>query len=202
MEDHKEDCKEYYKEECKEHYNERYPLKDGKVLIIRTPVENDAEDLIQQMKTVDCETKFLAREPGEFSFTVEQEKSFIKNSLSNENMLFLISEVNGKIVGNCSVGRISSQKRFLHRASMGIALKKDFWHMGIGKRMMNACIKWCKQNDIEQLELDVVTHNFRALSMYLSLGFQVFGTKKHAMKYSDGTYGDEYHMILFLEDNL
>lgn len=193
---------EEYKEDYKEGYKEKHLLKDGEVLIIRTAIEDDADDLIQQMKTVDCETKFLAREPGEFSFTVEQEKSFIKNSLTNENMLFLVSEVNGKIVGNCSVGRISSQKRFLHRANMGIALKKEFWHMGIGKKMMNACIKWCDQNDIEQLELDVVTENFRALSMYLSLGFKVFGTKKHAMKYLDGTYGDEYHMILFLKDNL
>ncbi|MBF4695959.1 GNAT family N-acetyltransferase [Fusibacter ferrireducens] len=191
-----------YGENYKKEYRDEHILKNGEVLVIRTPVEDDAEHLIEQMKTVDCETKFLAREPGEFSFTVEQEKKFIKNSLTDDNMLFLLSEVNGCIVGNCSVGRISTQKRFLHRATMGIALKKDYWQMGIGKKMMHACIKWCENNGIEQLELEVVTQNFRALSMYLGLGFEVFGTKKHAMKYSDGTYGDEYHMIYFLKDKL
>ena len=34
--------------------------------------------------------------------------------------------------------------------------------------------------------------------MYKNFGFQVYGTKKHALKYADGTYADEYYMILFL----
>lgn len=34
--------------------------------------------------------------------------------------------------------------------------------------------------------------------MYKSFGFEIYGTKKHALKYSDGTYADEYSMVPFL----
>lgn len=150
------------------------------------------------MKIVDSETKFLAREPGEFNFTLEQEREFIKNSINDENRLFLIGEIDGRIVANCSVGVVSNNKRQLHRAAMGIAVRKDYWSNGIGKKLMRECIKWCKEKGVEQLELEVVTQNDRAVSMYKNLGFKICGTKKPALKYADGTYADNYIMILFL----
>lgn len=175
-----------------------YKLKDGEKLIVRNPKFDDAQGLINQMKTVDSETKFLAREADEFSFTVEQEREFIKNSINDESRLFLVGEVDGRIIANCSVGLVLNKKRYLHRASMGIAICKDYWGKGIGKKMMEECIKWCEEKGVEQLELDVVTENNRAVSMYESLGFKIYGTMKHALKYGDGTYADEYYMVLFL----
>lgn len=81
---------------------------------------------------------------------------------------------------------------------MGLAVLKAYWGKGIGKIMMQECISWCKNNGIEQLELEVVTDNHAAISLYKSFGFEVCGTKKHALKYSDGTYADEFNMVLFL----
>jgi len=65
---------------------------------------------------------------------------------------------------------------------------------------MQECINWCKEQGVEQLELEVVTQNSRAISMYKSFGFEIYGTKKHALKYENGTYADEYFMCLFLTD--
>jgi len=129
---------------------------------------------------------------------VEQEREFIENHMNDQNSCFLVAELNGKIVGNCSVGLILNNKRYLHRAGMGIAVLKDYWSKGIGKIMLQECVTWCKKNGVEQLELEVVTENDRAISMYKSFGFEICGTKKHALKYSYGTYADEYSMILFL----
>lgn len=182
----------------KERYRKEYELKDGQNLIVRNPELGDEEGLINQMKIVDCETRFLAREPGEFDFTLEQEREFIKNRMNNENGLFLIGEIDGRIIANCSVGLISNSKRYLHRAAMGIAICMDYWNKGIGKKLMHESIQWCEEIGIEQLELEVVTQNNRAVSMYQDLGFKIYGTKRHALKYGDGTYADEYHMILFL----
>jgi len=177
-----------------------YILSDGTKLVLRTPKLGGEQGLINQMKTVDGETKFLARGSGEFSFTLEQEREFIKSSLSDDNLLFLVAEIDGKIIGNCAVALISNNKRYLHRASMGIAICKDYWEKGIGSKMINECINWCKNNTIEQLELEVVTENNRAIQVYEKFGFQTYGTKKHAMKYLDGTYADEYFMILFINE--
>ena len=181
-------------------YRNEYLLKNGQRLIVRIPDESDAQGLIDQMQDVDRETKFLAREPDEFNFTLEQEKSFIRNNTNNKNSQFLIGELEGKIVANCSVGLVQTPKRYLHRAALGIAVRKESWGMGIGKKMMQECIMWCNKNGVEQLELEVVTQNERAVSLYKSLGFQIYGTKKHALKYGDGTYADEYCMILFFND--
>lgn len=147
-------------------------------------------------------TRFLAREPGEFGFTLEQEESFIRGLLDNASSQLLIAEVEGQIVANCSVGFVMNKRRFLHRAALGISVKEDYWGLGIGRILMNECIAWCKENNIEQLELEVVTNNEVALAMYKSLGFEIYGTKKHAMKYSDNTYADEYFMILFFDADL
>lgn len=181
-----------------EFQKEKYNLKENKQLIVRVPHVNDAQALIDYMKEVDCETKFLAREPGEFGFTEEQEKAFISSLAADVSSHLLIAEIEGQIVANCSVGIIMNKCRYLHRAALGVSVKQAFWGLGIGSAMMNECIKWCKKNDVEQLELEVVTHNERALAMYKSIGFEIYGTKKHALKYSDGTYADEYFMMLFL----
>lgn len=115
-------------------------LKDGRTLVLRNPKLGDEQGLIDHMKAVDCETKFLAREPGEFNFTLQQERSFIENVINDENTLFLLGEVDGKIMANCSVGRVNGNRRYLHRAAMGLSIRKEFWRNGIGRRMMEECI--------------------------------------------------------------
>jgi ribosomal protein S18 acetylase RimI-like enzyme len=150
------------------------------------------------MKAVDSETKFLAREIGELSFTIEQEESFIRSISDSKDTMMLVGTVEDQIVANCSVGLVNGNKRFLHRASIGIAIQKKYWRRGIGKIMMLKCISWCKHRGVEQLELEVVTTNKSAVALYQSLGFVIYGIKKNAMKYSDGSYADEYFMILEL----
>lgn len=179
-------------------YRKEYILKDQRTLVLRTPEVSDAEGLIQLMKVLDSETRFLAREPEEFQLTLEQEQKFIEELLKNERRMFLVAEVEGELVGTCSVGVVMNQRRFLHRAAMGIAIKKAFWHVGIGRRLMQEAVNWCKDNGIEQLELDVVTGNERAIAMYKDFGFEIQGTRRNALKYGDGTYGDEHFMCCFI----
>lgn len=181
-------------------YKNDYTLKDSQKLILRSPKERDAQSLIDLMQTVDSETKFLGREPGEFNFTLEQEKEFIKAKAGNNNGRFLVAELNGEIIGSCHVEHVLNQKRYLHRAAMAVTVKKDYWNRGIGSKMMQECISWCKEKGVEQLELEVVTQNERAVSLYKKFGFDVSGTKKHTLKYKDGTYADEYIMCLFFND--
>ena len=63
---------------------------------------------------------------------------------------------------------------------------------------MEECLKWCVENNVTQVELDVVATNQRALTMYKNFGFEVVGTMPKALKYLDGTFADEYKMVKFL----
>ena len=70
--------------------------------------------------------------------------------------------------------------------------------MGIGGKMMEECLKWCKDKNVTQVELDVVKNNERALKMYQSFGFEIVGTIPNALRYTDGTCVDEYTMVKLL----
>lgn len=173
-----------------------YELKNGKQVLIRKPCAQDAEALVRIMKAADSETRFLGRNPGEFNVTAEQEAAMIEAMLRDEGgRMWLVPEYEGKIVGQCSVGLVRNNERFLHRASVAFLVLKAYWGLGIGGKMMQECLAWCKEHEIEQVELDVLQQNERAVAMYQSFGFEIVGAVPHALKYPDGTYGDEYLMI-------
>lgn len=173
-----------------------YELKNGKSVLVRKPCIEDAEQIINVLKSADEETKFLARNPGEFKATVEEEKNMIQSVIGGDfGRMWFVSEYEGKIVGHCSVGTVRNNERFLHRASVAFVLLKEYWGLGIGGKMMQECIKWCEARNIEQMELDVLKDNERAIAMYRGFGFEIVGTMPHALKYTDGTYGDEYLMV-------
>lgn len=175
-----------------------YLLKNGKKVVIRTPVEGDAENLIALIAAADGETPFLARNPGEFQTSVEQEKSIIADIRSSTQGTWFVAECQGKLVGQCSVGRVRALSRYQHRAEVAFLVLADYCDMGIGGRLMEECLRWCRENQITQVELGVVTTNERAFAMYKNFGFEVMGTIPNALCYLDGTSVDEYQMVKFL----
>lgn len=175
-----------------------YPLKNGETVTIRPPVPEDAAGLLRVLSTADTQTLFLARNPGELGFTVEQEAELIRSIGNNPDHRWFVAEYQGELVGNCSAGLVSRGQRFRHRAGVAFALLKEYWGLGIGGKMMEHCLAWCRDHGCEQVELDVVAENGRALGMYKSFGFEPTGTRPRALKYPDGSYADEIPMIKYL----
>ena len=163
-------------------------------LILRNAEEDDAAMLLEYLKTTCAETRFLVKEPAEITMTLEEERDFINSQNKSERNLMLLGFLDGEYVGNCSIVGMSPS-RYQHRVSMGIALYQRFTGMGIGKAMTEHLIKISKEKGIEQIELEVLAHNDRAISLYKKLGFEVMGTLPNNMKYKDGTYADAYWMI-------
>lgn len=52
---------------------------------------------------------------------------------------------------------------------------KEYWGLGIGRAMMEACIKCAKEAGYTQLELSVVAENARAVALYQNVGFTEYG---------------------------
>ena len=175
-----------------------YRLRNGKSVIIRKPTIEDAISIINIISSADSETKFLARNPGEFEVTEEQEKEFICNILEDNDQDWFVAEYDGEVVGQCSVGLIRSTERCRHRAEVTFVILKDYCGLGIGGKLMQQCINWCKDKNITQIELSVVEDNKPAITMYESFGFRVTGTIPKVMKYKDGTFADEIFMLLEL----
>jgi RimJ/RimL family protein N-acetyltransferase len=179
-------------------FHEEFDLKNGMKLTIRNPEPDDATGIIEMMNIVDTETTFLAREPGEFDYTEERERELIAGWKEDENTLFLVAVIDGKLVGSCNAN-IKPRARCRHRSMIGISILKEFWGIGIGRRMMESCISWSRSKNVTKIELEVNTENARAIALYESLGFVKQGLLKHQWRMTDGSYRDGYMMAIFYD---
>jgi len=67
-------------------------------------------------------------------------------------------------------------------------LYQEFCGYGIGKIMMETVLKEAKEIGFEQAELEVISDNQNAITLYEKLGFQKYGTFPDNLKYADGHY--------------
>lgn len=167
---------------------------NGGELLLRNPREEDARMLIDYLKITCGETRYLVKEPEEITMTLEEEEAFIRKQNDSENSLILLGFLNGRYVGNCSLMG-NGPLRYRHRVSMGIALYQEFTGLGIGRAMIGALLKIAGEKGFEQVELEVVKDNERAIRLYREMGFEICGTFPNNMKYKDGSYADAYYMV-------
>lgn len=169
-------------------------LKDGRTALLRSPVPEDAEVMLEYLRQTAAETHFLLREPEDVTMTVAQEEAFLRNGLESDSQYLILCYVDGKLAGNCQIVRGAKRKN-CHRGSIGIALVKEFWGLGIGTAMFREMIAIAKSWSLLQLELEVVEGNDRAMSLYRKMGFETVGFTPNALLMPDGSYAKEFLMI-------
>ncbi|MEE0248922.1 MULTISPECIES: GNAT family N-acetyltransferase [Peptacetobacter] len=170
---------------------------NGRKLVLRNAVEDEAEMLLKYLKQVYAETPFLIQEPDEITFTIDDEKKYIRENNDSDSDLLLIGTLDGKHVGNCSLMG-NHARRLKHRTSLGIVLYLEYTGLGIGRIMIEEVCKIAKESGIEQVELEVAANNRNAISLYEKLGFEKIATLPNNMKYADGTYTDVHFMVKYL----
>ncbi len=173
-------------------------LKDERLCILRPTHPDDAAEMIDYMKQTAEETRFVLRTPEEVTFTLEQEQEILGHLLEDQGSVMMLAEVDGQVAGNCSISGMGYKSRIRHRCSMAIALKKDYWNLGIGYAMITYLTELAKEIGFEQMELEVVANNERGRKLYEKCGFVETGKRLRAMKYDDDTYADEIIMIKLL----
>ena len=176
-------------------FEERKYTINGKELVLRSATNDDAEMLINFLKKVTGETRFLMMESDEADLSLEDEYEFLKKHNESDGAMLIMGFLDGEHVGNCSFTRVSGSRRYNHRANIGIALLQKFTGQGIGRIMLNVMLDEIKKLGFEQAELIVIDHNDRAKHLYESLGFKECGRYPNANKYDDGTYADDILMV-------
>jgi len=176
-----------------------FQLKDGRAALLRSPREDDAEEMLQFIMKASGETDFLMKYPEEYAdFTLEQEKSFINESVCSQNAVMIACVVDGKIAGNCQISFRTGMKD-RHRASVAIALLQEFWNLGIGTKMFEEMFRIAREREeVRQIELDFIEGNSRARSLYEKMGFRIAGIKPDAIRTRDGAFLNEYMMLKML----
>ena len=171
---------------------------NGKTVVLRSAREEEAGMLLDYIKTVTGETRFLMCESDEVMYTMDDEREFIRSHNASENEMLILAFVDGEYAGNCSFEGKTSSRRARHRAGIGIALFQKYTGFGLGRLLLTRLIQMLKEQGFEQAELTVVGGNERAYHLYTNLGFRECGRIPHANKYDDGTYADDIMMVLTL----
>ena len=165
-------------------------LKDGRTAILRAPRVEDAAAMIAYLKTIMGETRFLSQERDEVQFTLEQEEDFLRGQVNAPRGAMIVAEIDGEIAGSCTFADVSAKRRFAHRCVLEIALYQRYCGLGLGRRLMEYALEMAKNCGYEQIELEVIADNDRAVALYKSAGFEMFGVHPRVLKYDDGSYAD------------
>ncbi len=103
------------------------------------------------------------------------------------------------LCGVAGLRRLDGKER--HKAQVwGVYVTESARGRGVGRALLEALIERAKTYpDLEQLTLSVATEQAAARGLYASLGFEVWGLERRALKLPD-RYADEEYRVLWLRE--
>ena len=168
-------------------------------VIIREARPEDAAAMIALVHTLAAERDIdILLMPGDFTLTVEQEAQTLADYAAADNSLFLVAEIDGRIVGNlnCKGGHRQGTR---HGAELGMSVAREWRGQGIGTRLMARAVEWAAANPVlRRVQLNVFARNERAIRLYERFGFVVEGRHRQAV-YRYGEYVDLLMMARLFE---
>ena len=156
-------------------YHKEIKLKDGRTCVLRNGTAADGQAAHDNFNLTHEQTDWLLTYPDENSFDPQQEAKFLQEKTESADEAEIVAEIDGEIVGMAGIECVGRKDKVRHRAVMGISIDKNFWSLGIGRAMMEACIECAKKAGYSQLELDVTAENERAIDLYEGYGFEEYG---------------------------
>ena len=179
-------------------YDQTIVLNNGQEALIRNGDASDGNAVFETFNRSHEETDYLLSYPDENSFDPEQEAQFLKEKTVSPNETELVAIVDGKLVGTAGIEAVGKKYKVKHRAEFGISVLKEYWGLGVGKALTKACIQCARDAGYDQLELNVVADNDRALSLYRSLGFVEYGRNPRGFNSRISGYQELVYMLLEL----
>ncbi|MFC0271669.1 GNAT family N-acetyltransferase [Metabacillus herbersteinensis] len=165
--------------------------KNRKVVILRPVKINDAEQIVEAVKTVIYTGAYIQKEKPR---TVEEEREFI-TTMQNQDNMYLAIEIDGTVVGIARVVRGELEMK-RHIGLFRTWLAERAQGLGIGKEIMTYTLEWCRLHQLHKLCLTVFASNGLAQKLYERYGFVQEGIQKEQVKIN-GQYDDEIFMAYF-----
>ena len=179
-------------------YDKIITLKNGREALLRNGEFADGEAVFVNFNETHAETDYLLSYPDENSFDAQQEAEFLKEKTESPNEIEIVAVVDGVVAGTAGIEAVGAKYKLKHRAELGIAILKEYWELGIGKALMEACIECAKDAGYTQLELNVVAENERAVSLYKKMGFVEYGRNLRGFNSRVSGYQEVVYMLLEL----
>ena len=103
-----------------------------------------------------------------------------------------------RVVGHVELkgGRITAE---MHRATLGIGMRRALTGKGWGRRLMETAIGWAREDaKLTWIDLGVFSENAPARKLYRSLGFTEIGSREEAFRLDSGVVVTDILMALKL----
>lgn len=174
-------------------------LNDGTQVTLKPEVDEDLESTWGMFSTLlDESLEFLP-----IPFTRERVEAWFKN-IDYESHLPILGHVaeDGKmrVIASATLG-FQQMELYRHRAEFGITIHDDYQGRGLGKILTHYMIEIARDRGMKKIDLMVVAHNRRAISVYERFGFEVEGHfRMNHFNHVLNEYCDEYKMGLVLEE--
>ena len=167
-------------------------------IVIREAVTDDAEEMISYLNIVGKESDNLMIGSNGFNVPVEAVKRRIQASHDSDNSIILIVLSEDKIIARAELAGYQGG-RLHHNAKFSISVRKDYWNMKIGTRLMTEIIECAKKMNLHNIDLEVVADNKAAIALYHKMGFTDIGVYKNYW-FANNAYKDAIIMQKCLVD--
>lgn len=179
-------------------YTKTLILKDGRQALIRNGVAADGPAVYDNIIETHLETDYMLSYPDESTFNGETEAKLLEDKTASDKEVELVAFVDGKVAGSAGISSIGDKYKIKHRADFGISLLKEYWGLGLGSALMEACIECARKAGYLQIELEAVAENDRALALYKKMGFVEFGRNPRGFNSRISGYQELVYMRLEL----
>lgn len=173
-----------------------YDARNGLRFTFREPVKGDAKGLMSFINSIVSEpmSGILMNK----KVSLKAEEAWLSGRLEEvrrRTTVMLLVERDGRVVGNCHLFRLPG--KHAHRASLGVALRREARGMGVGEAVIRRTIELglSRFKGLEAIDLSAFAYNDRAQSLYKKLGFEEYGRVPRSSKEGDRYY-DEVLMQL------
>lgn len=182
-------------------YSKKIVLKNGKEAFLRNGVLSDGSAVAENFNLTHAETDYLLTYPDENRMTSEQEGQFLEKKTASNNEIEIIAVVDGRVVGTAGIDAVGTKFKLKHRAECGVSILQEYWGLGVGRALMEACIECAEKAGYVQLELNVVAENTRAVSLYKKLGFVEYGRNPKGFHSRISGFQEVIYMLLDLQSD-
>ena len=130
--------------------------------------------------------------------TLAGEKKYLEENSSSEATFVIVTIEDNKMIGTVSLEDINNINR---TATLGIFIgDKDYRDKGYGTEVIRLILEYgFKYMNLNNIKLDVMAFNTRALKCYEKCGFKEYGRRRKC-KFINGKYYDSISMDILAEE--
>lgn len=166
-------------------------------VIIRDATPDDALAIAQvHVRTWQCAYRGLMPDALLDGLSIEKRTTTWQEQLSNPEAgsQQLVAELNGKIIGWCTVGKNSDEDMSSETGELyGIYIDPDYIGQGVGSQLMEVALNRLQKDGYEKATLWVLHSNIKTKKFYEKKGWKKEGRTKEYIR-----EGFESHIIRYI----